>query len=403
MRILVANDGFGDPGGVQQYLDACVGGLVARGHQIAMLHRDPDGGAKRVAAAIASLPRFSAAADLDAAIGAVHAWQPDVCYSHNMDRLDVDRRLASVAPIVKFMHGYFGTCVGGLKRHAFPTARPCDRAFGPACAALFFPRRCGGVSPADFVSQYRWASAQQSLFSTYRAIVVASGHMKREYVRNGADASAVHVNPLFPTCEPVRERAAAGDRPRVVFLGRMTALKGGDILIRAAARAATHLGASIAVTLVGDGPERPRWEELARALRVDAAFTGWRHDGERLEPIRTADLIAVPSTWPEPFGLAGLDAAALGVPAIAFDVGGIREWLRPGLTGVLVPGDPPRASAFGDALAAALADRARLTVMGQQALAVAREMSIAAHLDRLEPLLDACAGARSVRPELLAR
>ena len=48
MRILVANDGFGDAGGVQRYLDACIRGLVARGHTVAMLHRDPFGAAARV-------------------------------------------------------------------------------------------------------------------------------------------------------------------------------------------------------------------------------------------------------------------------------------------------------------------------------------------------------------------
>ena len=43
MRILLANDGFGDEGGVQRYLDAVVGGLLARGHQVAIVHRDPIG------------------------------------------------------------------------------------------------------------------------------------------------------------------------------------------------------------------------------------------------------------------------------------------------------------------------------------------------------------------------
>ena len=49
-----------------------------------------------------------------------------------------------------------------------------------------------------------------------------------------------------------------------------------------------------------------------------------------------AVLVAVPSLWPEPFGLVGLDAAALGRPAIAFDVGGIGEWLTDGVNGKLV-------------------------------------------------------------------
>ena len=40
MRILIANDGFGDAGGVQTYLDAVAGGLAARGHELAVLYSD---------------------------------------------------------------------------------------------------------------------------------------------------------------------------------------------------------------------------------------------------------------------------------------------------------------------------------------------------------------------------
>src|SRR5207248_708260 len=93
-----------------------------------------------------------------------------------------------------------------------------------------------------------------------------------------------------------------------------------------------------------------------------------------------------PSTWPEPFGLVGLEAAALGVPAIAFDVGGVREWLRPGETGYLVPADPPRASRFAEVLVEALSRPAALVEMGARAVATAREMSLNRHLDRLEEI-----------------
>jgi glycosyltransferase involved in cell wall biosynthesis len=405
MRILVANDGFGDAGGVQQYLNACIGGLIARGHDVAMLHRDPIGAPARVSPVVASLSQFSVATHgLNEALASAREWQPDLCFSHNMDRLDVDRGLVAFAPLVKFMHGYLGTCISGLKRHAFPRACPCDRAFGPACAVLFLPRRCGHLSVSALVEQYGKASAQRDLCSRYTAIVVASGHMRDEYVRNGIDSRRLHVNPLFPTCEPSDDPApapAVDVTPTVAFLARMTPLKGGDLLIRAAADASRHLGRAIALTMIGDGPARADWEALARRLSVDATFTGWLDGDERFEYLRRADLVAVPSTWPEPFGLTGLEAAAYGVPAVAFDVGGVREWLQNGTNGLLVDANPPTASALAVVLADAFRDRARLAAMRPRALAIAREMSLTRHVDRLEVLFEQA--APRTRPTAVAR
>jgi glycosyltransferase involved in cell wall biosynthesis len=139
--------------------------------------------------------------------------------------------------------------------------------------------------------------------------------------------------------------------------------------------------------MIGDGPQRARWEQIARDLRVEATFTGWIKGNERWSLVRRAALVAVPSTWPEPFGLVGLEAAALGVPAIAFDVGGIRQWLRDGISGRLVPG-PPRAAAFAAALADLLADADRLAAMRDAAIRVAGEMTLDLHLRRLEQIFE---------------
>jgi glycosyltransferase involved in cell wall biosynthesis len=305
-----------------------------------------------------------------------------------MNRLDVDRALIARWPVIKFMHGYFGTCIGGQKRHGFPVAQPCDRPFGRACLALYGPRHCGELNVGAFVRHYRWAVEQRDLVTRYRAIVVASEHMKREFVRNGADASQVQVNPLFPTHDELPAACVAPDRAEdcVAFVGRMTVLKGGDLLVDAIARAAARLGRTIRLLLIGDGPQRTAWERLAAERRVPFTSVGWLSGGARWQALRQATLLALPSTWPEPFGLVGLEAGALGIPAVAFDVGGVREWLRPGVNGYLAPGNPPRASAFGDALVQALDDRDGLHAMGLRAANVAREMSLDRHLDRLQAI-----------------
>ncbi|HEX6748129.1 MAG TPA: glycosyltransferase family 4 protein [Longimicrobium sp.] len=394
MRILFANDGIGDAGGVQTYLAAVMPALAARGHDVALLHLDALRGGEGTPAP-SGAPHFCIAErGMDGALADARAWRPDVAFSHNMRPLDVDRALMAMAPAVKFMHGYFGTCIGGQKAHLFPHPTPCERRFGPACLALYVPRRNGRLSLPYISEQWRWANEQKSLFARYAAVVTASGHMRREYVRNGVAETKAHAIPLFSTLE-IGEDAGAPAEFRVLFLGRMTRLKGGDALIRAVARTSREIGRPIALTMSGDGPQRGEWEQLARALGVAAAFPGWVDADERLRLFRAASVLAVPSVWPEPFGLVGLEAGSQGVPSIAFDVGGIGEWLKDGDNGRLVPGHPPRAEALGDALARAATHPDELAAMRPRALATARRMSLDAHVDALEHVLAAASGGAS--------
>jgi glycosyltransferase involved in cell wall biosynthesis len=388
MRILLANDGFGDAGGVQNYLDAVAAGLASRGHALAILHRDVVP-APFAAAPTRSLPQFSVAIEgIEPTLARVAQWAPDLCFSHNMNLLDVDRALAARWPVVKFMHGYFGTCIGGQKRHGFPVVEACDRRFGLACLALYGPRHCGELKLQSFFGHYQWARAQNQLFPAYRAILVASEHMKREFVRNGVPASRIHINPLFPThnetTQVARDPTHITTDLTVAFVGRMTVLKGGDLLVDAIAQASAKLGRTIRLLMIGDWPQRAAWEARALKRSVPVSAVGWLNGDERWAALRQAALLALPSSWPEPFGLVGLEAAALGIPAVAFDVGGVREWLRPGVNGYLAPGNPPRAGGLADALVHALGDREQLRAMGTRAVDVAREMSLDRHLDRLE-------------------
>jgi glycosyltransferase involved in cell wall biosynthesis len=389
MRILIANDGFADAGGVQTYLEAVAPGLAARGHTVAMLHLDPIPLNGSRTDAMKSLEQFSIGlSGSEQTIIALQQWGPEICFSHNMRDLELERQLFSLGPVVKFMHGYFGTCIGGQKTLSIPGMKPCSRTFGAPCVAMYLPRRCGRFGLSVLASQYGWALEQRALFSGYRAIVVASQHMRNEFVRNGANEQKVHVNPLFSGPLTAGDAEIQAQALSVVFVGRMTKLKGGDLLVRAVAEASARLGATIELTMVGDGPQRAEWERLAARLSVRAGFVGWKSGEDRWPWLRRAGLLAVPSVWPEPFGLVGLEAAALGVPAIAFDVGGIREWLTPGENGFLVPRDSLNPTAFGAELVTAFRRPELLAAMRCKAKAVARQLSLERHLDRLEEILN---------------
>jgi glycosyltransferase involved in cell wall biosynthesis len=390
MRILIANEARRGSGGVESYLSSLMPALGARGHAVALLHanRRSEGGATDLGAS-ADLTASVADDGIDRAIEAVRGWRPDVCFSHNMRPLDVEERLLAEWPVVKMMHGYFGTCIGGQKAHAFPEIVACSRRFGAACLMLYLPRHCGQYRPLQMIEEYRWASRQRSLLPRYAGVVAASGHMAQEYAREGVDASRLIVAPLFPTIGAAGAPRTPPATPTVLFAGRMTSIKGGDAVVRAVADAAARSKQRIKLIMAGDGPERARLEALATALGVEARFTGWVTGDARVELIRSATVVAVPSLWPEPFGLSGLEAGIHGVPAIAFDVGGIREWLRDGVNGTLVPsGD---VTAMGEAIAAVVADAAALARLGEGAVRVARELSLDAHIQKIEAALSRAA------------
>ena len=100
----------------------------------------------------------------------------------------------------------------------------------------------------------------------------------------------------------------------------------------------------------------------------------------------TAKLVVVPSRWPEPFGMIGLEAMHYGRPVVAFRVGGIPDWLEHGVTGLLAPEQDTRALA--QAIDQLLADPQLCAKFGAAAQSCVREkFSFDRYLDRLEMLL----------------
>jgi glycosyltransferase involved in cell wall biosynthesis len=80
------------------------------------------------------------------------------------------------------------------------------------------------------------------------------------------------------------------------------------------------------------------------------------------EAVEAAQVVLVPSLWPETFGIVGIEAMAHARPVVAYDAGGIAQWLRPGETGCLVPrGD---VAGMRAAVAGLIADPIRCRTLG---------------------------------------
>ena len=360
MRIAVVSWSRRRAGGVEGYLGEVIPALIDAGHDVLFwcevdvpFDRDPIALPGDVPS-ICAVERGAAAALADLA-----AWRPDAIYAHGLADPAVEARLLATAPSALFVHNYYGMCISGGKTFTRPVVTPCSRVFGWPCLLHYFPHGCGGWSPVTMARAYRLQAARLSNLRRYDAVMTHTDHMCRELARHGLAPRQVGY-PLHGSSERIDRLPGQATR-RLLFAGRMDRLKGGHVLLAALPRIRAGLDGALDVVFAGDGPERGRWERLAaRVVRatpgVTVGFEGWVGPGRLDALMAGADLLVVPSLWPEPFGAVGPMASNLGVPAAAFDVGGISQWLIDGVNGALAPGSPPTASGLADAVVRCLAD-----------------------------------------------
>jgi len=255
--------------------------------------------------------------------------------------------------------------------------------------AAYFPRGCGGRNPATMLRLYRTQRRRRNILGRYRAILVATRHMADEFSRHGVASACLHVVPLF--APGVRsDPAPPTEKPRsnrVLFIGRITLQKGLRHLIAAMPRAAADLGRPLTLVVAGDGPDRTASESAAKLARIPNEFLGWVNPDRLLSEMRAADILAVPSVWPEPFGLIGIEAGNVGLPAVAYAVGGIPDWLKSGVSGESAPGEHPNPVQLACALVRALSDDGHLQHLRLGAWQTAGTFSAERHVQRLDTLL----------------
>jgi len=210
---------------------------------------------------------------------------------------------------------------------------------------------------------------------------------KIEVIPNGIDLGRL---PPF-SLDRRAARSAAGlrrDRRLVAGVGRLDAQKDFPTFLRAAAMIAAEVP-DVDFLVVGEGGERAALEALARRLGLGArvVFTGLRHDVPRL--LAAVDVFALTSLY-EGFPNVLLEAMATGAVAVATDVGGCRELVTSGETGLLVPPRAPAAVAAAvgrvlrdPALARRLATAARQRVEGAFSIDVMARRTMDAYLRRL--------------------
>ncbi|HSJ02636.1 MAG: glycogen synthase [Verrucomicrobium sp.] len=182
------------------------------------------------------------------------------------------------------------------------------------------------------------------------AVIAVSQETKVDVLRFfDADAKKIHVihNGIDPdeyhkvhAPDTLRKHGVDPDRPILLFVGRITRQKGIIHLVRAIEK----MDPGFQVVLCAGAPDTP---QIAAEMKEAVSAAQAKRDGviwiqamlpveEKIALYSHADVFCCPSIY-EPFGIINLEAMACETAVVASAVGGIKEVVLPGETGILVP------------------------------------------------------------------
>jgi glycosyltransferase involved in cell wall biosynthesis len=175
-------------------------------------------------------------------------------------------------------------------------------------------------------------------------VVAVSASTRDDLVGLGFRSERIHiVHNGVAEVSPLRRKPAA--EPRILVAGRLTPQKGVEFMIKAMPLILRAIP-NAQLDIVGQGPNRTRLERLAWSLRLatHVRFHGYLPGPARDDEAAEAWLAVCPSAF-EGWGVSSVEAGARGLPVVASNVNGLRDAVRDGITGLLVPHGDTRALA----------------------------------------------------------
>ena len=259
--------------------------------------------------------------------------------------------LLQTVPSVYWAMTFKAVCPTGLKW--LPGGAPCTVRAGVACL------RHGCITATGFGPLMLQRALWRRRRGAFAAIVSCSHDVRRQLELDGIASREV----IWPGVREGPRRPPLDGPPTVTFAGRLTVEKGPDVLVRAFARAREHVPTA-RLSIAGAGPAEPMLRALIDQLGLgDAATLHGQLGGDALESTLARGWVhAVPSRWPEPFGITTTEAMMRGTAVVASDIGGLAESVVHESTGLLVP--PGDETMLADALTRLLSDRSLAERLG---------------------------------------
>jgi glycosyltransferase involved in cell wall biosynthesis len=343
MRILVVNwmdRENPQSGGAEIHLHETFGRLAARGHQVGLLCSGWPGAAPRTRLDGIEVHRTGTRYTFP-----LHAWPH--YRRHLAGRWDVLVEDLNKVPL--FTPAWGDTPVVPLVHHLFGTT-----AFQEASLP---------VAAATVALEWPLARAFQG-----RTVVAVSESTRQDLVRRGFRREDVVVVPNgldldWYAPDPSMSEAEA---PSLLYLGRLKRYKRVDLILEALALLQSQGLKGIRLRVGGKGDDLPRLRRRASELKLTESveFLGFVSEEEKRTLMRRAwvHLLTSPK---EGWGITVMEAAACGTPTVASDAPGLRDSVRDGETGLLVPhGDVP---ALAEAIRRLVQDRELRETMGARA------------------------------------
>jgi glycosyltransferase involved in cell wall biosynthesis len=327
-------------GGTERYLRNLCDELDRAGHRTVFLYAHqttPEGlRPEYLLPSYADFPPI-VAADWKPGLAAIlHRESIDLVHLHGVWNPEVISWLGERVPVVRSDHEHGLHCPAGSK-YFRTTGGICTHPYGPRCLWDALLKGCNSRRLPRLWSTYQRIAAMRAVEPCISHFIVASKFVRDWLVKNGYSAQKINVLPYFTEFANQRTSPpnANEDSPKIVlFVGRIVRQKGWReflLILR-------ELKHPFRAIVNGDGPDLPAMKRLCVRCGIldKVTFLGWSSTAELIECYRQSSIVVVPSVWPEPFGIVGIEAMSFGKPVVAFRVGGIPEWLEDGITGYLV-------------------------------------------------------------------
>ncbi len=256
--------------------------------------------------------------------------RPDIAHCHNLlPQISPAAYYACKAagvPVVQTLHNYRWFCPAGTFFHNGRICEDCTRSLVYAVKQGCY--RGSRLQTATVAMMLAFHGHRETWTRTVDAYIALNEFSRSFFVHLGLPNKKIHVKPNFLGQHPGR-RAALGDY--AVFVGRLSPEKGVLEMLRTWLKL-PH----IPLVVVGDGPLYDNALGMVRRSgSTHIRLLGHRSAEETQGQMAGARFLVFPSRWYEPFGMALIEAAAAGVPAIAARIAGIPELVIENQTGLL--------------------------------------------------------------------